>query len=78
MAAGDPETDVRELFRFRRGDITEAYGLRVVRPVAELWRLTYRGETLEKSEQLHTFTDPQEALKFLVAMKDRFQKEGLL
>ena len=66
------------MFRFRRGDVTEAYNLRVVNPGAELWRVTYRGDDVEKSEQLHTFTNPQDALKLVLEMKDRFSKEGLL
>lgn len=69
---------MRELFRFRRGDVTEAYNLDIVHTGAELWRLTYRGDELETSDRLHTFTDPHEALKFLLEMKDRFTKEGLL
>ena len=69
---------MRELFRFRRGDVTEAYNLAVVDARAELWRLTYRRDVLEQSEPIHTFSDPHEALKFLLEMKDRFAKEGLL
>ncbi len=68
----------RELFRFKRGDISEAYVMRVVTAEAELWRLTYRGETLETSDKLYAFTSPQEALKFVVAMKERLGKEGLI
>jgi hypothetical protein len=68
----------RELFRFKRGDLSEAYVMRVVNAVAELWRLTYRGETLEASERLHAFTSPQEALNFVVQMKERLGREGLL
>ena len=38
---------MRELFRFRRGDVTEAYGLNVVNPSVELWRVSYRGDAIE-------------------------------
>jgi hypothetical protein len=68
--------DLRELLRFRLHDVTESYNMRVISSGAELWRLSYRGETLEKTEQLHTFGNPQEALSFLLALKERLTKEG--
>jgi hypothetical protein len=71
-------TAERELFRFKRGDVSEAYVLRVIEAGAELWRLTSHGDTPETSDKLYTFTSPQEALKFVVEMKERLGKEGLL
>jgi len=66
-----------ELFRFTRGDITESYHLAITVDGAEIWRVTYRGDERETSEKLHAFGSPQEALSFVLAMKERFAKEGL-
>ena len=55
---------------------TETYNLRIVNAEAELWRLTFLGDEVEKSEKLHSFANPQEALSFLLALKERLKKEG--
>ena len=85
MAADTPEveweallasTRSRELLRFRLREVIESYHMRIGGADAELWRLTYRGQALEKFEKLHAFNNPQEALSFLLAMKERLEKEG--
>jgi hypothetical protein len=62
-------TDFRELFRYKRGDDTRIYSLRVVPTGAELWRVTESPGEAPASLKECDLTDTDEAIQFLAEVK---------
>ena len=71
-APGDPpgaSPDLRELFRYKRGDDTRIYSLRAVPTGAELWRITQSPGEAPASLKECDLTDTDDAIQFLEEVK---------
>jgi hypothetical protein len=62
-------TNLRELFRYKRGDDTRIYSLRVVPTGAELWRVTESPGEPPASLKECDLKNTDEAIQFLEEVK---------
>jgi hypothetical protein len=61
--------DFRELFRYKRGNDTRIYNLRIAATGAELWRITESSGEAPVSVKECDFKDTDEAIQFLEEVK---------
>jgi hypothetical protein len=71
-----PPTDLRELFRYQRGDELRIYALRVVPRGVELWRTTEKAGEAAVSLLEDDFARVEEAIQTLGELEQRLEAGG--